>query len=191
MEDMLIDPTTISSTEKLCFMILDHLCRAEVEFEKFKNEYLESKRIEKYKEIMKCVEHFINYEDNPKYHVTKEYSDKVMVFWSNTEYQLAVSICIQNLPIDRIKSIWNKIFPNHDIEKILDFWEQEGNVGWRHILYGCDHDDRNEGILLEILTNKYFYSENDVEKLLNELTLIELAKITPEIYEVIYRPITQ
>jgi len=77
---MLIDPTTISSTEKLCFMILDHLCRAEVEFEKFKNEYLESKRIEKYKEIMKCVEHFINYEDSKSIMLQKNTAIRLWYF---------------------------------------------------------------------------------------------------------------
>jgi hypothetical protein len=187
MDDMLIDLSTLSTTDKLCFMILDHLKRAEDEFDNFKSEYMDAKRLEKFNEVMKYVWNFLDNEDSEKYHVTKEYSDDVMVFMCHGEWnQLAVSICIKRLSIERIKSIWVKLFPNHDIETLLHLWEEDGNYESEHIIYGYDHDDPKESLLIESM-KKYEYSEEDVKRVLKEMTLTELVNIIPEITAITYK----
>lgn len=123
MDDIpLLDMSTATTTDKLCFMILDHLRRAEDEFNQFRNEYIESKRIEKYNQVMAHVEKFIDREDDDKYHIMHEGYDPstTMVFWKNEEeHQLAISITISKLSPERIRGIWNKLFPTSDIDTLL------------------------------------------------------------------------
>jgi hypothetical protein len=137
---------------------------------------------------MKCVWDFINNEDDDqKYHVVKEYATDVMVFMCHGEWtQLAVSICIKRLPTERIKTIWAKLFPNHDIDRLIQVWEEDGNNDSDHIIYGYDHDEPNETIIMERM-KKYEYTADDVKTLINDLTLVELANIVPEIKEVTYK----
>lgn len=191
MEDMLLDPSTVSATEKLCFMILDHCRRQEDALENFRKEYTDSKRIEKYNQIMSTVWSFINHEDdNNKYRVVFEYDEQsVMVFETyGTANQLAVSMCLKKLSNDRIKQIWSKLFPSHNIIDLLNYWEEECNINSHHLVWGYDHDASNYHEHDRVMNSKS-YSEEDVKKLLTELTLLEIADIVPEIEEVTYKPI--
>lgn len=152
--------------------------------ENFHLEYLESKRIKKYNRVMQSVENFIDNQDLDEYTVTREYyedPDDITLYMCHGDWnQLAISICIKKLSPDRIKSIWSKIFPSKDIDIILE--DLEENCEWKHVIYGYDHDKNSPKVL-----QKYEYTEEDVKKLLEELSLSELANIIAEIREVTYK----
>jgi len=199
-----IDESTITSTDRLCFMILDHLKRQEDEFEKFKNEYMDSKRIEKLNEIKKEVMKFIcrettttynednntftTIEDNPRYNVSADpMARNTELFHTDEKSQLIISICIKNLPFVRIKSIWKKLFPSKEIDLIIDEWIHDGYChNSHHIIKGVDLNSIYKDHHLKTL-DKYTYSKDEINMLLNELSLSELVNITPRIKTVIYK----
>lgn len=186
MDDTFIDPSSISPTERLCFMILDHLRRAEDEFDKFRKEYTDSKRIEKYNEVIQCVERFINRKEyNEIYHVIHEgYNpETVMVFWSNEFNSLTMSILVKSLSRDRIQSLWPKLYPNHTTQVILDKLDEYSTCD--HTIYGFDHDSKDEDKYFQE-AQKFWYDEKDIQALLNELNMCEIANITPKINCVTY-----
>ena len=190
MEDIpFLDQSTVTSSDRLCFMILDHLKRLEDNLDEFRKEYIDAKRIEKYNELAKIVMDFIDHEHDGKYRIEYKYDEKeVMVFECGAETQLVISMCIKKLSRERILSIWEKIFPDKNITDLLNYWEEECNIDSFHVVWGFDHDTRDYEAHCRALETKS-YGEEDVRKLLNELTLAEIVDITPVIEEVTYMPI--
>lgn len=193
MEDMLIDSTTISTTDKLCFMILDHLRRAEDNFQAFKSEYLEAKRIEKFNQVMECVRVCSNNiidETLENYIIDKEYneSDKDNYEkYRNFGTQLALSICTMRLSDERIKSIWNKVFPEKNIQYLLDLWDEDGRPYSFEDHYILVHKYSSLDVTYSSVIKSIEYTESDIKRLIEELSLVELSNIYPIIKFINYR----
>jgi pyridoxal/pyridoxine/pyridoxamine kinase len=169
-------------------MILDHLRRAEDEFESYRMEVLDAKRIEKRNQIMDCAEAFINRDFNHKYIITHcGYNPhEGLLFWTNGEgNQLVLSMIIKRLPRERILAIWGKLFPSHDIQTMLDDWDNNGNFECEHFIYGYDHNTPHGCSYLDVL-DKMTYTDNQIERLLKELTFLELCNINPKLLYVKY-----
>ncbi len=192
MEDIpLLDQSTLTASDKLCFMILDHLKRQEDAFEDFRNEYINAKRFKKYTRIMKAAYTFLDHELDGTYivkykhnkgHIYDERRFDFMVHGPET--QIAVSMCIKNLSNDRINEVWNKIFPDHIIADVLEQYN-DTDVD-EHIIWGYNY--KLPGTYKDAIDKKV-YEDDDIKKLLNELTLKEIASIHPEIKVVTYRHI--
>ncbi len=164
-------------TEQMLRLILDEIKQLEGRFDQFKNDYTQAKRIEKFNEIMDCIYEYIE-NDEPN-------ANKPRLCYDIG--QLFISICIKKLPRERILSIWNKIFPNHNIENILDecqgFCYQDND---HHVLVGINDVGCKQTL---DRFQQYIYSKVDMMKLICELSVTELAEIQPEINEVMYQPI--
>ena len=174
---------------KLDLAFMHHLMQTNAELRShierlhdFQSDFLKSKAIEKYNEIIKYAYEYSDNKDAQKYHIEYYNDDELEVFWTGSEeHQLAMSICIKKLPEERIKAIWKKIFPNKDIVSVLEELEtNECTLNFEHIIKGVQHNSPDEAEKL-LLLSKYTYEEDDIINLLNELTLIEIAKIVPEI----------
>ena len=153
----------------------------------FQSDFLKSKAIEKYNEIIKYALPYFDRLDDQKYDIEYYNNDKFEVFFTGCEaHQLAMSICIKKLPEERIKAIWKNIFPNKDIVSVLEELDtNDCTLNFEHIIKGVQHDSPDEAEKL-LLLSKYTYEEDDIINLLNELSLIEIAKIVPEICRVKY-----
>jgi hypothetical protein len=106
-----------------------------------------------------------------------------MVFWSNKEHDLAISIIIKNLSKERITALWKQLFPTHDVDTLLEIWEEHHGIEWLHIVFGIDHDSPDEDKRFE-KSKRLWYTEENVKSLLNELTMAEVININPQIYSV-------
>jgi hypothetical protein len=88
-----LDQSTVTATERLCFMILGHLQKQEDDLSAFREEILQAKRTEKFYEVMKYVEEYVN---------SNEYGS----LQGGDLEQLAVCICIENMTLDRVKDVF-------------------------------------------------------------------------------------
>lgn len=64
-------------------------------------------------------------------------------------------------------------------------WDENGHINCHHTVYGYDDDAPNYNAHYKEM-EKFTYSEESVKNLLSELTLCELADITPDIQHVKY-----
>ena len=154
----------------------------------FKEDFMAAERIKKFHKILEVVNEFLNNNRSSKYNVIREVGTDVMVFFCDELGQLAISICTKVLSEDRIESIWKRIFPMHDFQRWIDD-SALSHVRY-HLIYGFNHDHPKEQLYSNLSHHKVFYSEEDVQKLLAELSLAELANIVPKIQYVKYRHIT-
>jgi hypothetical protein len=160
-------------------------------FQDFQKDFIQCKVIEKYNKLRKIVMQYINRDNDLNYIINYYNGEQDNIFFTPTEeYLIIINICIKKLSRERIINIWEKLFPEKDILTILDLYDEDFDgsyvVGGDHVILGVEHDSPNECDKLEILHKKFTYEEDDIFKLLNELSMIEVAKIVPRIDEITY-----
>lgn len=175
---------------KLMLMILDRLeCQDEAlcALLKFREEYTNAKRVEKFNQVMDRVEHFV---ENPGlYTVVRERECEELVFLDDSRlYQLAISIILKKLPRDRIIYICDRLCPDRDIASILQEWDAGCYDDDTHLLVGARPNSHQLDDCLVSLRS-FGYKEEEIMAILNELTLTELANITPKIKIVRYKSV--
>ena len=176
-----MEQTKWPSTDKPYFVIMEHLKRMEEKFDKFMEDYVKSKQLEKFNEVMKAVWEYIEDQHSYKYAFKTDYDPCGGIFTTQGDWnQLPMSICIKHLARDRVLSMWKATFPKHDIQSLLDAWVERKIMDGDHIVYGYHFDSPNAQTYLDMM-KKVSYDEEDVKVLLGQLTLAELASITPKI----------
>ncbi len=183
-----MDPPSIAELKELCCKILLKVDQLGDELRILKQELLSTKRIEKCNEILTTIATFYDHRhDRTKYIISHTgYDPEEGTFWTDcADMQLAISIIIHHLSHERIRSIWSRLFPKHDIETLLKEWTEGGCTYSDHIVYGYIVNISNEEMYRQKL-KPFVYDEKDIVALLNDLTISEIAEIRPNIKSVEY-----
>lgn len=163
-----LDQATVTSTERLCFMILGHLQKQEDDLAAFREEVLQAKRAEKFHEVMNYVEDYV------------DKSDYGSIQGGDCE-QLAMCVCVENIPLERVKDIFRRVFPNKTVPKYKTVPEDE-KESLCYTVYHIDNDAscvewESQSNAIKAVS----FSEQDIKSLLSEMTMVEIANIVPKI----------
>ena len=190
----------MSSSDRLCLMLLERLEKVETSYTKFQDDFIQYKRVTKHHEIMKYVEEFLrkHYEKPSELFVHYDSSiiDKRNGIFNDEDGQLAMSICVSQLSNERILDIWKAVLPYHNINAFIKAWDDDtfddqclSRFDYDFILKGVEHDSADEGRKLDLLNCEFTYEKQEIRKVLNQMTLLEIADIVPKIHSITYSSI--